>query len=297
MFHRELIIPAMAVLMTSCGGNPLRPQPSHTTVNAARDQLKALVLDPKQAFLGRAEYVIDNSTLLEPALDRAMQNLEFWLNRDPHLLRQQLATQANIVRDEILLSDTGLASLQQLALARFASPAIRRELVPIPGATASTFERKLGEIAGVVLSGRPAPPREIPPATFVQIDADYGLLPAPLERNSRAKGYSSPLRYRENHGGWLGDSNSPALPVIARSVRDLVRRHPDASRLNLVYLVLRRMDQPIEWRLHAEPSSDGAAVILQGEGQSSGFRQRIGPFKWNVATLHLLAEQSPLSAP
>ncbi len=230
-----------------------------------------MLLDPAQAFLARPEYVIRQDALLEPALDQVMRNVEFWLNRDPELLRNQLLIQTSNARADILTSDAGIQAMQQLAAKRFAQPVIVRKIVEHSGRKASSTEKTLSEIAGMILSGRPSQARDIPAGSFAEVEADYGLLPAPLEKNSRAKGYFSLLRHRENSGGWLNPTGQPSEPVLARCIRELIQKHPDASRLVLQFTVLRRMGQPVEWRYTVEPSATG--IRIHANGKAPGFEE------------------------
>lgn len=265
---------------------------------AARSEARQMLLDPGKALLGRAEFVIREEGLVGPALDQIMRNAESVLGGDAERLHFQLSVQADLARNEMLVSDAGLAVVSRQAAARFAAPEIKRREIATPGVKAGALEKKLGEVAGIVLSGRPAVPRDIPPERHVEIEADYGLLPAPLEKNSRAKGYVTPVRPRADDGGWLerDHPDRPHSAVVARCALDLIRQHPDAARLVLRLIVLRRMGQPVEWQFTVETEPEAGTFVIEGAGRSPGFDEKSPSLRLVISQLRELAAKAP-SAP
>lgn len=254
-----------------------------------------MLLDPDRALLARPELVIRDEASLEAGLDQIMRNLDFWLPRDADQLRVQLGVQVDMARAETLVSEAGLAALTRQAAARFAAPHISRRETTTPGVKADALEKKLSEIAGLVLSSRPAVARDIPPGHSVEIHADYGLLPAPFEKNSRAKNHITPVCHQADHGGWLDSAHSerPHPSVIARCVLDLIQQHPDATRLMLRFTVLRRKGQPVEWLFPVGTSPEGGSVSVQGTGRAPGYDEQTAPVNFTTPQLRQLAAQAP----
>lgn len=262
-------------LLTACGD--LSPTMTDAALAERRANIRALVekqlTSVDHAFLGREELIIRDERLLAPFLDRIMSNLESWIDGDEARLRSFLESQVNGARDELITCDDGIKALNSLAQTAFAKPKIERHEGKTPGRKASELEKQAAKVAGTILSGRPAVARDLPAVQWVEVYADFGLIPVPLEKNPRNKQSGSLLRHRQDAAkDWLDDQHPvrPRLEVIARLARDLMRQHPDAKRLVLQMIVLRTSGEPVKWEFSIEPSAN-KEFNLSGTATAPGF--------------------------
>ncbi|MBL9116653.1 MAG: hypothetical protein JNJ83_16720 [Verrucomicrobiaceae bacterium] len=268
------------LLLTACGessskinGTALAERRATTRTLAAK-----LLTSSNHAFLGREDLIIRDERLLSPLLDRIMSNVESWIDGDEARLRFFLESQVNGARDELITSDDGIKALNSLAQAAFADPKIERHEGKTPGRKASELEKQAAKVAGTLLSGRPAEARDLPAVQWVEVHADFGLIPAPLEKNPRNKQSVSLLRHRQDAAkDWLNDQHPvrPRLEVIARLARDLMHQHPDAKRQVLRMMVLRTSGEPIKWEFIIEPSAN-KEFNLSGTATAPGFHDDFG---------------------
>ena len=245
---------------------------------ATRELAGRLVPGADRAFVGREELIVRDKRLVTPALDRIMAGLETWIDGDESRLRSFLETQVISAGNELITSPDGIAVLDQLAQAAFARPRVEVREGDHPGRKAGEIEKQAAKIAGTVLSGRPAEARDLPASHWIEVRADFGLLPVPLEVNPRNKHSVSLLRHRADAGkDWLDDQHRerPRVEVVERLARDLLRQHPKATRLILHLQVLRTLGAPVKWEFNAAPSSDGT-ITVAGSGTAPGCHEDFG---------------------
>lgn len=230
------------------------------------------------ALLGREALVIRDERLLGPALDQVMAGVETWMDGDEGRLRTFLETQVNNARDDLITSPAGIAALDRLAQSSFAKPKITRQEGDNPGRKASGLEKEVAKAAGAILSGRPAEARDLPATHWIEVRADHGLVPAPLEKNPQNKHSVSLLRHRwETSRDWLDEKDParPRLEVVGRAARALRDQHPQATRLVLRMTVLRSMGAPVDWEFIVEPDAANG-FRLSGTGTAPGYHEDFG---------------------
>ncbi|MBL8300649.1 MAG: hypothetical protein JNN30_20105 [Rhodanobacteraceae bacterium] len=279
-FASSLLVLLVGLCLVACGdaapklGGAALVQRRAETREAAARRLTSADL----ALLGREELIIRDEQLITPAVDRIMANLETWLDGDESRLLAFLETQVISARDELVTSSEGIAALDRLAQVAFANPRTTLSEGSLPGRKASNLEKSAADVAGKILSGRPAQARDLPPSHWIEVHADFGLVPAPLEVNPRNKQAVSLLRHRQDTGqGWFDDAQRerPRTDVVARAARDLLHHHPGATRAILRMQVLRSAGAPVTWEFLAEPSDDGA-ITLSGTGNAPGYLEDFG---------------------
>lgn len=273
----------LASCLVSCGesaprltGDALAQRRVATRGLAAR-----LLASADRAFLGREELIIRDERLITPALDRIMADIETWIDGDESQLRSFLETQVTSAGNELITSPDGIAVLDQLAQAAFARPKVEVREGDHPGRKAGEFEKQAAKIAGTVLSGRPAEARDLPASHWIEVRADFGLLPVPLELNPRNKHSVSLLRHRADAGkDWLDDQHRerPRVEIVERVARDLLRQHPKATRLILHLQVLRTLGAPVKWEFDARPSS-ASTMTITGTGTAPGYHEDFGVYQ------------------
>ncbi len=263
------------LVLTACGdsaprltGDALAQRRADTRKLAAQ-----LLTRADHALLERDDLVIRDERLLAPLLDRIMSNVETWMDGDEGRLRSYLDAQVISASDELITSAEGIAALDKLAQAAFAKPKIERREGDHPGRKANELEKHAAKVAGTILSGRPAEARDLPATHWIEVRADFGLVPAPLEKNLRNKQSVSLLRHRdETAKDWLDEQHPerPRWSVVERAAKEVLRQHPQATRLVLRMTVLRSIGAPVQWEFIIEPKAD-KDFTLSGTGTAPGF--------------------------
>lgn len=278
----KLLLPLLMSLgLASCGDSApkLTGEALAQRRNATRQLAMELLTRADGAFLGREDLVIRDERLLGPAVERIITNVETWMDGDEGRLRTFLETQVNDARRELITSPEGIAEIERLARASFAKPKVTVQEGTSPGRPASDLEKTAASIAGTVLSGRPAEARDLPASPWMEVRADFGLIPAPLEGNPRNKNSVSLLRHRlETSGEWLDDIHHgrPRLTVVEQAGRDLLRQHPKATRVVLLMQVLRTLGAPITWEFEIKPTGTDGELEISGTGTAPGYHEDFG---------------------
>lgn len=238
-----------------------------------------LLTQSDKALLGREDLVIRDEQLLNPALDRIMANVQTWLDGDEARLRTFLETQVTGARNDLMTSPEGIAVLNRQAKAAFACPKVTQSEGGTPGRPASELEKKVAAAAGTVLSGRAAEARDLPASHWIEVRADFGLVPAPLEKNPQNKQSVSLLRHRhETAGDWLDEEHPerPRLAIVERAAAELLRGHPQATRVVMRMQTLRTLGAPVTWDFVVQRAGAAGEMQLTGTGTAPGYHEDFG---------------------
>lgn len=241
-----------------------------------RARARALLLSREMAFMEREDLVIRDEQLISSALDRVMRNMESWIDSDESRMAFFLKSEVMTARDEMIKSDGGIAALNRLAKDAFANPRIEQKVEERPGRSPDWLEKQVARLASKIFPGQPITAKGVAAARWVEVHADYGLVPVPLERNMLHKNSSSLLRYRRDATGeWLDQihPHRPRTDLVIQRAKDLMRDYPAATRFVLRMMVLRTSGAPVTWEYTVEPTPYGDLAI-SGTGAAPGFHDR-----------------------
>lgn len=268
------------LLLVACGKPPQLSGDALAQRRADTRKLAATLLTQSdKALLGREDLVIRDEHLLNPALDRIMANVQTWMGGDETTLRTFLESEVVSAYNALITSPEGISVLNQQAQTAFARPKVTQSEGGTPGRPASELEKKVAAAAGTVLSGRPAQARDLPTEHWIEVRADFGLVPAPLEMNPRNKQSVSLLRHRrETAGDWLDEEHPerPRLAVVERAAAELLRQHPRATRVRMTMHVLRSLGAPVTWEFLVQRAGMEGEMHLTGTGTATGYREDFG---------------------
>ena len=192
-----------------------------------RELVRQKMLVPASALDGRAEYLVTDPSIVEPALDYGMEHYDSWLKVSEHTRLSTLTSSAAGEYWSLLKRPAGLKLQEQLIEKRFANPVVRivKRNAPVPPEDRELAEKVRGVISKI--TGKPLPPRVSPPEGGVySIEADYGWVPAPLyiHRNSPRQTPNS-----ENLDGYEANSK-----LVARCFLEWLARYPELTEIALV---------------------------------------------------------------
>lgn len=256
-----------AGLLASCEAPPppLQGEALEARRREIRTEVERALVDPAGALMSDEAYVIRDPELLAAASAEVLERCEPWMDGDLERLRFFMEGHLNGARERLLENDAGIRELSRLIAVRHAKPHIERNVVSLPGREANEIDRAIAHFGGLILSGRPSAPQPVPPVEYVEVLVDFGILPAPLERNESGKNHTLPVRFARDGNPWVhpDDPSRPSDAVAARLLLEGIAAAPEASRIVVRMTVLPALGSARTWDFIAErESSDGDSIRL-----------------------------------
>lgn len=285
-----LLLLAMVISLPSC--EQASQKLTGEALTKRRLETEALAQELLQradlAFLERKELIIHDPELLRPTVKRVVENVESWIDGDEARLHSFLEVEVRNAVHDLITSPEGISALNDLTLDAFKNPTTKIQQESSSGREPTALEIHAAKVFGTLLSGRPSEARGQPAVKWTEVIADFGLVPAPLEKNPRNKQSTNLLRYRaDSANDWL-DSKRPEFPLqttVEQAVERLVQQHANATQYVLKMQVLRSTGEPITWEFWVQRGEVDDEFLLTGIGKAPGYQVDFGAHRFRMSAI------------
>jgi hypothetical protein len=242
------------------------PPPTEAEVKAKEEEkarfrivMRERILVVDNALDGRPEYLVTDASLVEPALDKAMELFDLRSpNEREERTIQRLVDAAMANYRSALHEPAGLKLQEQLIEKRFANPVITtvKRVAPNNEKERELIDKARGMMEKVL--GTKSPPRAtMPEGGVASVTADYGWVPAPLLYYSR-RGV-----HQDSDKGMVR-GHEAAAPVVARLFMEHIARHPEVSEITLIMKVKHASNgETKSYKYHRNFYADSISGVVQ----------------------------------